>query len=191
MLFPKGGFHVAIQSGIPIVPVVIHNSSDISPKGDKIFRSGTVKVDILPAINTSDWSVGNIDEHVTHVRNLFLKTLGQPELSVEETVAIGRRDTPEDLSTEVRGQRKSKSFKTALTERSQKKRSRDIGGELLPEGRWRRYLSSTTIPRHLPQGIKWARQPHCKITWHKRRGPGTLIRSSSYWTPIGLSKGKS
>ncbi len=123
--FKKGGFHVAIQSGVPIVPVVIHNSSDISPKGDKIYRSGTVKVDVLPAIDTSDWSVSTIDEHVTDVRNLFLKTLGQPELSVEETVAL-RRDTPEDLRPEVRGQRKSKSMKTALTDRSQKKRSGDI-----------------------------------------------------------------
>ena len=130
--FKKGGFHVAIQSGVPIVPVVIHNSSDISPKGDKIFRSGTVKVDLLPAIDTSDWSVSTIDEHVTHVRNLFLKTLGQPELSVEETVAL-RRDTPEDLRPEVRGQRKSKSLKTALTDRSQKKRSSDIDSERLPE----------------------------------------------------------
>ncbi|MEK9624055.1 MAG: HAD-IB family hydrolase [Halieaceae bacterium] len=130
--FKKGGFHVAIQSGVPIVPVVIHNSSDISPKGDKIYRSGTVKVDVLPAIDTSDWSVSTIDEHVTDVRNLFLKTLEQPELSVEETVAM-RRDTPEDLRPEVRGQRTSSSLKTALTDRSQKKRSRDIGGERLPE----------------------------------------------------------
>ena len=130
--FKKGGFHVAIQSGVPIVPVVIHNSSDISPKGDKIFRSGTVKVDLLPAIDTGDWSVSTIDEHVTHVRNLFLKTLGQPELSVEETVAL-RRDTPEDLRPEVRGQRKSKSLKTALTDRSQKKRSDNVGDERLPE----------------------------------------------------------
>ena len=130
--FKKGGFHVAIQSGVPIVPVVIHNSSDISPKGDKIFRSGTVKVDILPAIDTSDWSVSTIDEHVTQVRNLFLKTLGQPELSVEDTVAL-RRDTPEDLRPEVRGQRKAQSLRTALTERSPKKRSNNIGDERLPE----------------------------------------------------------
>ena len=130
--FKKGGFHVAIQSGVPIVPVVIHNSSDISPKGDKIFRSGTVKVDILPAIDTSDWSVSTIDEHVTQVRNLFLKTLGQPELSVEDTVAL-RRDTPEDLRPEVRGQRKAQSLRTALTERSPKKRSNNIDDERLPE----------------------------------------------------------
>lgn len=108
--FKKGGFHVAIQSGVPIVPVVIHNSGDISPKGDKIFRSGTVHIDVLPAIETADWSVANIDEHVAEVRNAFLRTLGQPELSVEETARV-RRDTPDDLRPEVRGRRRKVGLK--------------------------------------------------------------------------------
>ncbi|MDG2461750.1 MAG: HAD-IB family hydrolase [Luminiphilus sp.] len=111
--FKKGGFHIAIQSGIPIVPVVIHNSSDISPKGDRVFRSGTVHVDVLPAINTTAWSVATIDEHVAEVRNAFLRTLGQPELSVEETATLHRL-TPEDLRPEIRGQKKNR---RAATER--------------------------------------------------------------------------
>lgn len=113
--FKKGGFHVAIQSGVPIVPVVIHNSGDISPKGDKIFRSGTVHVDVLPAIETTDWSVKHIDEHVAEVRNAFLRTLGQPELSAEET-AKARRDTPDDLKPEVRGRRKKAGLKTSASD---------------------------------------------------------------------------
>jgi len=102
--FKKGGFHIAIQSGLPIIPVVIHNSGDISPKGDPIFRSGTVHVDVLPAIDTSSWSVKSIDEHVAQVRNAFARTLGQPELSVQETAEL-QRSTPDDLKPEVRGQR--------------------------------------------------------------------------------------
>jgi len=116
--FKKGGFHVAIQSGVPIVPVVIHNSGDISPKGDKIFRSGTVHIDILPAIETANWSVANIDEHVADVRNAFLRTLGQPELSAEET-ANARHDTPDDLKPEVRGRRSKPRLKNAATEPSE------------------------------------------------------------------------
>ena len=116
--FKKGGFHVAIQSGVPIVPVVIHNSGDISPKGDKIFRSGTVHVDVLPAIETTDWSVANIDEHVADVRNAFLRTLGQPELSVEET-ARARRDTPDDLKPEVRGRRRKAGLKNSASDPSE------------------------------------------------------------------------
>ena len=103
--FKKGGFHIAIQSGLPIIPVVIHNSGDISPKGDPIFRSGTVHVDVLPAIDTSSWSVETIDQHVALVRNAFARTLGQPELSVKETAEL-HRSTPDDLKPEVRGQRR-------------------------------------------------------------------------------------
>ena len=113
--FKKGGFHVAIQSGIPIVPVVIHNSGDISPKGDKIFRSGTVHVDVLPAIETKEWSVARIDEHIAEVRNAFLRTLDQPELSVEDTARM-RKDTPEDLKPEVRGRRRKVQVKKSATE---------------------------------------------------------------------------
>jgi putative phosphoserine phosphatase/1-acylglycerol-3-phosphate O-acyltransferase len=116
--FKKGGFHVAIQSGIPIVPVVIHNSGDISPKGDRIFRSGTVQGDVLPALDTTSWSIQTIDEHVASVRNLFLHTLGQPELTVAETTAL-RRDTPDDLKPEVRGQRKKASQPQSTAESSE------------------------------------------------------------------------
>ncbi|MEL0161766.1 MAG: lysophospholipid acyltransferase family protein, partial [Halieaceae bacterium] len=103
--FKKGGFHIAIQSGLPIIPVVIHNSGDISPKGDPVFRSGTVHVDVLPAIDTSSWSIETIDQHVALVRNAFARTLGQPELSVKETAEL-HRSTPDDLRPEVRGQRR-------------------------------------------------------------------------------------
>ena len=116
--FKKGGFHVAIQSGVPIVPVVIHNSGDISPKGDKIFRSGTVHIDILPAIQTTNWSVANIDDHVAEVRNAFLRTLGQPELSAEET-ANARRYTPDDLKPEMRGRRSKPRLEKAAIEPSE------------------------------------------------------------------------
>ena len=116
--FKKGGFHVAIQSGIPIVPVVIHNSGDISPKGDRIFRSGTVQVDVLPAMDTTSWSIETIDDHIAAVRNLFLHTLGQPELTVAETTAL-RRDTPDDLKPEVRGQRKNAAQPQSAAESSE------------------------------------------------------------------------
>jgi putative phosphoserine phosphatase/1-acylglycerol-3-phosphate O-acyltransferase len=103
--FKKGGFHIAIQSGLPIIPVVIHNSGDISPKGDPVFRSGTVHVDVLPAIDTASWSVETIDDHVALVRNAFARTLGQPELSAKETAEL-HQNTPDDLKPEVRGQQK-------------------------------------------------------------------------------------
>ena len=30
--FKKGAFHLAIQAGVPMVPIVIHNAGDVAPK---------------------------------------------------------------------------------------------------------------------------------------------------------------
>ena len=75
--FKKGAFHLAIQAGVPIVPIVIHNSTDVQPKGDLIFHPGTVDVEILPPVDTSEWSAETINEHVSDVRNMYLLALDQ------------------------------------------------------------------------------------------------------------------
>ncbi|EED31772.1 acyltransferase family protein [gamma proteobacterium NOR5-3] len=77
--FKKGAFHLAIQAGVPMVPVVIRNAGDVAPKGDFIFRPATVEVDVLPPVDTSNWTTETIDDHVREVRNMFLKSLGQAE----------------------------------------------------------------------------------------------------------------
>jgi len=77
--FKKGAFHLAIQAGVPVVPIVIHNSGDVAPKGDFVFRPATVEVDVLPPVDTSGWSAETIEEHVAEVRRLFQATLGQEQ----------------------------------------------------------------------------------------------------------------
>lgn len=80
--FKKGAFHIAMQAGVPMVPIVIHNAGDVAPKGDFVFRPATVKVDVLPPVDTSKWRKETVDDHVREVRNLFAKALGQPEEKV-------------------------------------------------------------------------------------------------------------
>jgi putative phosphoserine phosphatase/1-acylglycerol-3-phosphate O-acyltransferase len=75
--FKKGAFHLAMEAGVPMVPIVIHNSGDVQPKGDMLYHPGTVKVDVLPPMDTSEWSVETIDEHVAEVRGMYLRALGQ------------------------------------------------------------------------------------------------------------------
>jgi putative phosphoserine phosphatase / 1-acylglycerol-3-phosphate O-acyltransferase len=77
--FKKGAFHLAMQAGVPMVPIVIHNSGDVAPKGDFVFRAATVEVEVLPPVDTSAWRVETIDEHVREVRNMFARVLGQAE----------------------------------------------------------------------------------------------------------------
>ena len=77
--FKKGAFHLAMQAGVPMVPIVIHNSGDVAPKGDFVFRAATVEVEVLPPVDTRNWRVETIDEHVREVRNMFARVLGQAE----------------------------------------------------------------------------------------------------------------
>ena len=75
--FKKGAFHLAIQAGVPMVPIVIHNALDFMPKGDLFVRPANVDVTVLKPVDTSDWKRETIDAHVETVRNMFLSTLGQ------------------------------------------------------------------------------------------------------------------
>jgi len=75
--FKKGAFHLAMQAGVPIVPIVIQNSGDVQPKGDMLYHPGTVEVEVLPPVDTSEWSADTIDKHVADVRDMYLRTLEQ------------------------------------------------------------------------------------------------------------------
>ena len=77
--FKKGAFHLAMQAGVPMVPVVIHNAGDVAPKGEFVMRPATVEVDVLPPVDTSGWRPETIEEHVAEVRRMFQVMLGQDD----------------------------------------------------------------------------------------------------------------
>lgn len=77
--FKKGAFHIAIQAGVPIVPIVIQNSSDSLPKSGVFIHPAPIDVTVLPPVNTKDWDVETIDEHIASVRKMFLEVLGQSD----------------------------------------------------------------------------------------------------------------
>ena len=102
--FKKGAFHLAMQAGVPIVPVVIHNAGDVAPKNEFVMRAATVRVDVLPPIDTSGWKAKDINRHVTQVRNMFLKCLDQPE----EPVAASIEEDEDEFATEAKPKPKPK-----------------------------------------------------------------------------------
>ena len=75
--FKKGAFHLAMQAGVPMVPIVIHNALNVVHKNDFVYRPALVEVEVLPPIDTSEWSAETINQHVEEVRDMFLSTLGQ------------------------------------------------------------------------------------------------------------------
>lgn len=52
--FHKGAFRIAIDTGLPILPVVIEGTDRVSKPGSKIIHPGRAQVRILPPIETAD-----------------------------------------------------------------------------------------------------------------------------------------
>jgi HAD superfamily hydrolase (TIGR01490 family) len=73
--FKKGAFHMAMQGGVPIVPIVIRNAGEIMWKGSYIIRPGTIDVAVLPPIPTDDWKVSELRDRVAGVRQLFVDAM--------------------------------------------------------------------------------------------------------------------
>lgn len=73
--FKKGAFHIAIQAGVPIIPIVIRNAGEICWRNSMVARPGTVDVAILDPIDVSAWDPNDMDDKVAGVRQLYLDTL--------------------------------------------------------------------------------------------------------------------
>ena len=86
--FKKGPFHLAMQAGVPIVPVVIRNAGEIMGRNDQTMRSGVVQVAILPPVDVSTWQVSEMTERVAEVRQMYVDTLENwPEQNLPEKKA--------------------------------------------------------------------------------------------------------
>jgi HAD superfamily hydrolase (TIGR01490 family) len=73
--FKKGGFHIAMQAGVPIVPIVVRNASEAQWRGSRTIRPTHVDVVVLPAIDVGGWSRSDLNRHVAETRQLFVDTL--------------------------------------------------------------------------------------------------------------------
>ncbi|KAL7903128.1 hypothetical protein HDV63DRAFT_363119 [Trichoderma sp. SZMC 28014] len=73
--FKKGAFHLAVQSGVPIVPVVVANYSHILYAKSLVFNSGKIPVKVLAPIPTANLTTADVDELTRETRELMLSEL--------------------------------------------------------------------------------------------------------------------
>ena len=73
--FKKGGFHLAVAAQVPIVPIVIHNSLDVLPRGTMVMRPATVRIDVLDGIETAGMGPSDVSGLRDTVRSQFVDTL--------------------------------------------------------------------------------------------------------------------
>ncbi|XP_018614723.1 1-acyl-sn-glycerol-3-phosphate acyltransferase alpha-like [Scleropages formosus] len=58
--FKKGAFHLAVQAQVPIIPVVFSSYNNFYLRKEKQFNSGTIKLKILPKIETKGLSSDDV-----------------------------------------------------------------------------------------------------------------------------------
>ena len=73
--FKKGAFHIAMQAGVPVVPIVMRNVGEVMWRGAQTLRPGTIEACVLDPVDTSAWSAKTVAEHAEEVRELFVQTL--------------------------------------------------------------------------------------------------------------------
>jgi 1-acyl-sn-glycerol-3-phosphate acyltransferase len=82
--FKKGGFRIAIDTQLPVLPVIIEGNERISRPGSKIFHPGRARVRILPPVSTE--GLTNRD----NLNDLFRST----EAAISEGYADLRGSSP-------------------------------------------------------------------------------------------------
>ncbi|KAI1277628.1 hypothetical protein F5Y07DRAFT_81308 [Xylaria sp. FL0933] len=73
--FKKGAFHLAIQAGVPIVPVVAANYSHILHIKSLVFKRGKIPVKVLDPIPTTGLTAEDVDELTRSTRELMLQEI--------------------------------------------------------------------------------------------------------------------
>ncbi|KAJ5523355.1 hypothetical protein N7513_012899 [Penicillium frequentans] len=84
--FKKGAFHLAIRAGVPIVPVVTENYAHImSPRAWR-FDAGTIRIKVLPPIETKNMTAADVDQLTTLTRDSMLKSILEMAQTLENKV---------------------------------------------------------------------------------------------------------
>ncbi|UOY07775.1 HAD-IB family hydrolase [Muricauda sp. SCSIO 64092] len=73
--FKKGAFHLAMQAGVPIVPIVIKNAYQAVKKGSMMLRPTHIEVVVLDPVETALWKRKNLNQYIEEVRELFVAEL--------------------------------------------------------------------------------------------------------------------
>ncbi|XP_004074574.1 1-acyl-sn-glycerol-3-phosphate acyltransferase alpha isoform X1 [Oryzias latipes] len=75
--FKKGAFHLAVQAQVPIIPVVFSSYNSFYHRKEKQFNSGTIRLKILPKIETKGMSSDDVsslaDKSYQVMRSAFLE----------------------------------------------------------------------------------------------------------------------
>ncbi|GLT83540.1 hypothetical protein SLE2022_018250 [Rubroshorea leprosula] len=77
--FKKGFVHLALQSRLPIVPMVLTGTHSAWRKGSLHVRPAPITVRYLPPISTDDWTADKIDDYIKMVHDIYVENLPESQ----------------------------------------------------------------------------------------------------------------
>jgi lysophosphatidate acyltransferase len=77
--FKKGFGHLALQTGLPIVPVVVKGAQRSWVKGELKLRASDIEIEVLPPVDTSGWTKRKLAEHLAEVEQMFVDVLPEDQ----------------------------------------------------------------------------------------------------------------
>jgi len=75
MPFKLGFVHIAVATGLPIVPVIIHGAHKTWVKGTNYVEPTAIEIDVLDPISTTHWRAENARQHAEEVHKVFVEHL--------------------------------------------------------------------------------------------------------------------
>jgi 1-acyl-sn-glycerol-3-phosphate acyltransferase len=73
--FKRGGFFLALETGLDVLPFVQSGADRINRRGSRLIRPGRVELTIEPAVPTAGFARENVGELVEKVRSVFVGRL--------------------------------------------------------------------------------------------------------------------
>lgn len=77
--FKKGAFVMALEAGVPIVPVTVSGCTAVMPKGDVRVYPATVRITVHEPIETKSYSRETLPELMAETRTRILSTLQEED----------------------------------------------------------------------------------------------------------------
>jgi len=86
--FKKGFVHLAIATGLPVVPVVVHRAHKLWHRNELRFDPGEIRIVVLDPIDTSDWTAERSGEIAAGVHRLFAADLPDDQKPLPDTPPV-------------------------------------------------------------------------------------------------------
>ncbi|MCP4498802.1 MAG: 1-acyl-sn-glycerol-3-phosphate acyltransferase [Deltaproteobacteria bacterium] len=78
--FKKGIAHMAFATGLPIVPMVVKGAHHAWENRQLRLARTDIEIEFLPAVDTSSWTIENMEQRLLDLEQLFIENLPEEQL---------------------------------------------------------------------------------------------------------------